>query len=170
PVAPPRLGHRRPHRRTSAPAAHRSGRRLRMTSSDPVGLPSRMAAMLAGTGPLPPDSSDWVFEIKWDGARLLLQTAGSLVLARTRTGRDATQAFPELAEAARLLDGRRAVLDGELVAFAAAGTRPSFQLLQQRLPVAAPGPVLLAATPVRYLVFDVLYLDDGPTIDLPYHE
>jgi bifunctional non-homologous end joining protein LigD len=43
-------------------------------------------------------------------------------------------------------------------------------VLQNRMHVAAPDPRLLAAIPVVYHVFDVLRLDGGATIGLPYRQ
>lgn len=67
--------------------------------------------MLATSG-RPSARIAWVAEPKLDGWRALGHV-DSDVRVRTRSGRDITDALPELADA---LDGRSAVLDGELVA------------------------------------------------------
>jgi bifunctional non-homologous end joining protein LigD len=128
-------------------------------------LPAVIAPMLATAGPAP-TGSGWAFEFKWDGVRAITYTRPLRVLSRT--DRDVTDSYPELAETARLLARRRAVVDGEIVALDADG-RPSFTRLQQRMHVRAPTASLTAAVPVRYYVFDLLHLDGRPTLALPYH-
>ncbi|MEU8817253.1 non-homologous end-joining DNA ligase [Actinoplanes sp. NPDC048796] len=122
--------------------------------------------MLAALGPLP-TGPGWAFEFKYDGVRAVTYAAGGEVRALTRNDNDVTTTYPELAEIATLLDGRQAILDGEIVALEA-GERPSFALLQNRMHVAAPPAALLHTVPIRYYVFDVLRLDGESTIDLPY--
>src|SRR3954451_22153749 len=85
----------------------------------------------------------------------------------SRNNNDVTGSYPELQELATLLDGRRAVLDGEIVALEA-GDRPSFSRLQARMHVGQPSPNLLDSVPVRYYVFDLLHLDGTDLTGLPY--
>jgi hypothetical protein len=59
------------------------------------------------------------------------------------------------------------LLDGELVALDSEG-RPSFPLLQHRMHVQTPSARLLAATPVQYVVFDLLHRADRSLLTLPY--
>ena len=92
-------------------------------------------------------------------------SAGRLRLL-SRSDRDMTRAYPELADLARQAGTRELVLDGEIAAFA--GGRPSFAALQRRMHVAAPSPRLLAAVPVTYLVFDIMDLDGESLIGEPY--
>ena len=58
------------------------------------------------------------------------------------------------------------VLDGEIAAFT--GGRPSFAALQRRMHTGAPTERLVAAVPVTYLVFDILYAGGQPLIAEPY--
>src|SRR5437764_7438790 len=78
---------------------------------------------------------------------------------------------PEVTGVGEKLDGRTAVLDGEIVALDEKG-RPSFQLLQGRMHIGSKVEVQrrMVETPVAYLVFDVLYLDGKSTMRLPYTE
>ncbi len=127
-----------------------------------------LAPMRAVTGPLPDDEDGWAYEVKWDGMRLLAQVDDEVRLTSTN-GIDATARFPELAGLADHLAGHRAVLDGEVVAFDDQG-RSSFSALQARMHLTDPAKVaqLRREVPVQYVVFDLLHLDDHPTIDLPY--
>ncbi|MGD9532105.1 non-homologous end-joining DNA ligase [Pseudonocardia sp.] len=131
-----------------------------------VALPAPVAPMLAVSGE-PPAGRGWAVEFKWDGVRAVTAVAGELVRAQSRLGNDVTAGYPEIADLGAVLDGRPAVLDGELVALDAAG-RPDFGLLQHRMHVRRPPAELLARIPVSYLVFDVLWLDGTSLLGEPY--
>jgi bifunctional non-homologous end joining protein LigD len=127
--------------------------------------PILIAPRLAAAGDLP-SGPGWAYEFKYDGVRAIVYTGDDGVQAFSRNDREITGTYPELAECARLLGGRRAVLDGEIVAFD--GHRPSFARLKQRMHVVLPSAHLLAAVPVQYYVFDVLALDGRDLTDQPY--
>lgn len=124
--------------------------------------------MLAAAGALP-EGAGWAYEYKYDGVRAVAYVADGRVAAYSRNGNDITRTYPELGELTRLLDGRSAVLDGEIIA-PAEGDRPSFARLQSRMHVATPGAVLLRTVPVRYYVFDLLRLDGVSLLEKPYAE
>ena len=73
----------------------------------------------------------------------------------SRSGRDMTRAYPELAELGGQAGPRDMVLDGEIAAFT--GGRPSFAALQRRMHAGVPTGGLVAAVPVTYLVFDIMH-------------
>ncbi|GAA3943156.1 non-homologous end-joining DNA ligase [Actinoplanes auranticolor] len=127
--------------------------------------PILIAPMLATAGELP-SGPGWAYEFKYDGVRAVVYTGHDGVQPFSRNNREITATYSELAECARLLGGRQAVLDGEIVAFD--GDRPSFARLQQRMHVVLPSAPLLAAVPVQYYVFDVLALDGQDLTDQPY--
>jgi bifunctional non-homologous end joining protein LigD len=129
-------------------------------------LPELVAPMLATLG-VTPVAAGWGYEFKWDGVRAItyIDRSGARVLSRN--DRDVTGTYPELRELVRLLGRHQVVLDGEIVALDSAG-RPSFAQLQRRMHVHEPAPSLVAAVPVAYYVFDVLHLDDTPTMPWPY--
>jgi bifunctional non-homologous end joining protein LigD len=139
----------------SAPAGHRAPE-----------APGTIPPMLATPGPLP-TGPGWAYEFKWDGVRAIAYCDAAGLRVLSRNDRDVTGTYPELAEVAGLLDGRSAVLDGEIVALDPAG-RPSFAQLQRRMHVVEPPASLIAAVPVGYYVFDLLRLDGTSTLDLPY--
>jgi bifunctional non-homologous end joining protein LigD len=121
--------------------------------------------MLATSGALPLGPS-WGYEFKWDGVRAVAYVAEQVRLL-SRNDRDVTAAYPELGELGQLLANHRAVLDGEIVALDAKN-RPSFSALQRRMHVREPSAALVAGTPVRLYVFDLLHLDGTDTTGLPY--
>ena len=132
----------------------------------PQPLPPALAPMLATAGE-PPAGPGWAFEFKWDGVRAVTGVAGTAVRAQSRLGNEITAGYPELADLVELLDGRRVLLDGELVALDATG-RPDFGTLQNRMHVREPPPDLVAQVPVTYLLFDLLYLDGTPLVREPW--
>ena len=126
--------------------------------------------MLA-TSPAPPPTFDgWLIEPKWDGVRAIVTVHQGEVAIASRLGNDVTGAYPELAALAAALDGRSAVLDGEIVAFDERTGRPSFQRLQRRMHVRAPSPQLRREVPVQLLLFDVLWLDGDLVAERPQAE
>jgi bifunctional non-homologous end joining protein LigD len=94
-----------------------------------------------------------------------------VVRVRQGRGTDATARYPELAKSPPALAGRRAVLDGEVVAFDEAA-RPSFQLLQRRMGLTTEATIRARAAevPVAYVAFDLLWLDGRSLLDEPYEE
>ncbi|MCL6580189.1 MAG: non-homologous end-joining DNA ligase [Firmicutes bacterium] len=124
----------------------------------------RVEPMLAETAPGPFDDDGWLFEVKWDGYRAIafLESAGTGVAGDGRTRlqsrqrRDLTPVYPSLTSLHRHLDGRRAVLDGEIIALR--DGRPDFQTLQAR------------AGPVVYVAFDLLELDGRLLLSSPLAE
>jgi bifunctional non-homologous end joining protein LigD len=134
-------------------------------------MPMRLAPMLASPGALPHRDTGWAYEFKWDGIRSLCYVDGGSIRAMSRGDKDITSGFPELADLAGGLSGRRAIVDGELVAFDPAG-RPSFGRLQRRLNLASAAAVARRAGEVAatYLAFDLLYLDGRSLLGTPYDE
>jgi DNA ligase D-like protein (predicted ligase) len=134
-------------------------------------MPHGLRPMLARLSKMPPDPDRFGFEIKWDGVRALTYVAQGSVMVQSRTGRDISAQFPEVAGLSRALGRRQAVLDGELVSFDERG-RPSFQRLQGRIHLAAAAAVRerMRTIPVTLMLFDILHLSGRSTRDLPYEE
>ena len=87
--------------------------------------------MLAETGEKPFTDAEWVFELKYDGYRVLAEREDGKARLRYRRGSDATSIYPDVARALRALPFGDLVLDGELVVLDE-DSRPSFQRLQKR--------------------------------------
>ena len=87
--------------------------------------------MLATLTPKPFHRPGWVYEEKYDGVRALAYRRGRRVRLYSRTLRDITTEFPEIARALQGLPDGDVVLDGEIVAFDRHGVS-RFQLLQRR--------------------------------------
>ncbi len=88
--------------------------------------------MLASPGGAPFSHPDWLFEIKYDGIRVVARRHDDAVTLLGRKGDDITRRYPEIAHALSKTAPRRFLIDGEIVAMDEAG-RPSFQRLQRRM-------------------------------------
>jgi bifunctional non-homologous end joining protein LigD len=132
----------------------------------PAGLRPMLALSVAAP---PPDHANWALEMKWDGVRALAFIERGKVRLMSRTERDITVAYPELAGLGNASAHKQLLLDGEVVVFGDDGW-PEFEALQPRMHVtsAAQAKLLAGQTPVTYLVFDLLQLDGRPLLDLPY--
>ena len=126
---------------------------------------------LAKTVDDPFDNDKWLFEIKYDGVRVLAIREGENTHLYARKGTDITNRYPEVVLALNSLALDRFVLDGEVVAQDERG-RPSFQLLQRRMHVNDARQIarLSLAVPVSYYVFDLLGFDRFDTRTLPLEE
>jgi bifunctional non-homologous end joining protein LigD len=126
--------------------------------------------MLAVAGVLPSEVGGWAVEMKWDGVRALAHVDGGRARLVSRTGGDMTGAYPELQGLAAAV-GRRAVLDGEIVAFGG-GAWPSFEALAARMHVSSPERAarLAREVPVTFLAFDVLCLDGELLLEAAYRQ
>jgi bifunctional non-homologous end joining protein LigD len=103
--------------------------------------------MKALTAEPPPFNNEWIYEMKFDGFRVLAVKNGEEVKLWSRNKKLLNERFPEVVKAIAKLSIASCVLDGEVCALDEKG-RSSFQLLQNS-----------AETnhPVIYYVFDVLF-------------
>ena len=117
-------------------------------------LPRFVPPMLAKSGD-PFDSPEHLFEVKWDGTRVLafVESRGYRLVNRHRV--DVTDRYPELGFLHDLPAG--VVLDGEVVVLRQG--KPDFGLLLSRNQARASFKIQFRARilPVTYIVFDLLY-------------
>ncbi len=114
------------------------------------------------------DDPDWVFERKLDGIRASVRRSGARATLTSRTGKDLTPAYPELAEALEAEAATEFLADGEIVAFE--GSRTSFERLQGRMGVHDPQLARLTGIPVFLYLFDLLEFDGHDLTGLPLLE
>lgn len=99
-----------------------------------------------------PEGDDWLYEVKYDGYRILAYLEGNSVRLMTRNDNDYTERFPEAA--ASLIDlaaGRAMVLDGEMTVTDDSG-RTDFQALQSYMRHSN-------GKNLTYIIFDLLAID-----------
>ena len=104
----------------------------------------------------PTDRPDYLYEVKWDGYRIISYVDKGKVRLDSRSGKDYTPRYPVIADALRHL-GHKAVIDGEVVVFNEEGL-PDFDALQRYNG---------HSTPITYCVFDLLWLDGYDLMKLP---
>jgi bifunctional non-homologous end joining protein LigD len=109
-----------------------------------------------------PTADQWIYEIKWDGYRVLALKQGDSVRLLSGKGKNLTADFPDVVSALRDVRAETAVLDGEVVAVNGQG-RPSFQVLQNRK-------TLGRGWDIVYYAFDLLQLERDSLASRPLHE
>jgi len=114
-------------------------------------LPAKLAPQLPALAAAAPTSDQWVWEIKFDGYRLMARIEGVKVQLITRGGNDWSSKMPALVRALAGLGLGSAWLDGEIVVLGPQGT-PDFNALQN----AIENP---RSTSIDYFLFDVPYLE-----------
>ncbi|SDI26907.1 DNA ligase D [Desulfosporosinus hippei] len=100
----------------------------------------------------PPKGEDWLYELKYDGYRILAYIEGNSVRLITRNGHDYTKRFQDVSTSlTEWAVGRAMILDGEMAITDPAG-KTDFQALQNYLKNPQ-------AKNLTYIVFDLLALD-----------
>jgi bifunctional non-homologous end joining protein LigD len=151
--------------------AHRIAATQLAPSGAPAPMPQKLAPMLAETGQQPFNRPDWMWEPKLDGYRVLAFIGAGGVRLRSRRDLELSASFPRLAAELRKQDVDSMILDGELVAFDAAG-RPSFNALQNRVQLKTEREIAAAdrSVPVIFYCFDLLYFAGIDLRKSPYRD
>lgn len=113
--------------------------------------------MLAKMQNAPFDSTEWIYEIKWDGYRAIAEVSDGKVELYSRNQLSFNKKFELIINALQTFS-HNVVLDGEVVVLNADGTT-SFQLLQQYQDQPSPN--------LCYVIFDILFLDGHDLRQLP---
>ena len=104
-------------------------------------------------------TSQWAFEGKHDGFRLLVEADHGRLRLQSRSGRDVTAEYPLLQALAEDLAEHHVILDGEVVALDEHGV-PSFHEIQNRS----------RAGRIQFWAFDILYLDGRSLLRASYRD
>ncbi|WP_312369522.1 DNA ligase D, partial [Lachnoclostridium sp.] len=113
---------------------------------------SMVDAQLAKLVHMVPEGEDWLFELKYDGYRIIAFVEGNSVRLITRNGNDYMMRFHDVATSlVDLAKGRAMVLDGEMAVIDPSG-KTDFQALQNYMKNPK-------AQNLTYIVFDLLALD-----------
>ncbi|WAJ39823.1 DNA ligase D [Pseudomonas sp. GOM7] len=113
-------------------------------------FPDRLAPQLATLAERPPEG-DWLYEVKFDGYRILARVQGAEVRLFTRNGHDWTERLPQQAKALAKLGLSDSWLDGEVVALNEQGL-PDFQQLQNAFDIGRSHDLI-------YYLFDAPFLN-----------
>jgi DNA ligase D-like protein (predicted ligase)/DNA ligase D-like protein (predicted polymerase)/DNA ligase D-like protein (predicted 3'-phosphoesterase) len=124
--------------------------------------------MLARPADEPPDSRDYLYELKWDGIRALISLDEGKITIHGRNRMDITKQFPELLNGEQAFRAASALFDGEIVCLEPDG-KPSFTNVIHRMQQKTEGAIERARAkhPAVCYVFDCLYLDGRPIINEP---
>ncbi|HUS31333.1 MAG TPA: DNA ligase D [Kofleriaceae bacterium] len=119
--------------------------------------PGSVEPMLCQTADAAFSSADWLYELKYDGFRMMAHGGAGEAKLRYRSGLDPTDRYPEITSAVRALPIGDMLLDGEIVMLDAAG-KPDFHKLSFRGQMHRASEIQRAAlaSPVTYIVFDLL--------------
>ncbi len=119
-------------------------------------MPKHVDPMLCTLVKDPVESDEYLYELKWDGYRIVSRVEDGTVRMNSRSGLDYTKKYPIIAEA--LTDLKHdLMMDGEVVVLNEEG-KPDFDSLQLYNG---------KRSPIRYCVFDLLYLDGNDLMGLP---
>lgn len=120
-------------------------------------MPKVINPMLASTTNQPFDNPDWLFEIKWDGYRIIALLNRNKVKLLSRNHQDYTDFFDAVASDLAKLN-LRAVFDGELVVVDRKG-KASFEMMQ-KYQSQGKGHLI-------YYVFDIIWFNGHDLRSLP---
>jgi bifunctional non-homologous end joining protein LigD len=136
---------------TRSPAALSAGYADPPNGAKKARLPAFVAPTLATLVQDPPEGSDWINEIKYDGYRMVCRIRGGSATLLSRSAKNWTNVFPAIARELGSLPVNDAWIDGEVVALDSDG-RSSFQALQNAL-----GGEDTSA--LSFFAFDIMYRD-----------
>ena len=116
--------------------------------------------MLAETASAPFSKKGWLFELKYDGYRLLCSRIDGNVELRYRSGIDATHIYPDVARTLNALPYQNFILDAEVVVLDDEA-KPNIHRLQQRTQWHRTLDIERAATahPATLYIFDLLWFE-----------
>ncbi|MDQ0640045.1 DNA ligase D-like protein (predicted ligase)/DNA ligase D-like protein (predicted 3'-phosphoesterase)/DNA ligase D-like protein (predicted polymerase) [Pedobacter sp. W3I1] len=123
---------------------------------DSGAMPEHVDPMLCTLVKAPVENEEYLYEIKWDGYRIISKVENGKIRMNSRSGLDYTKKYPLIAEALENL-GHELMIDGEIVVLNEEG-KPDFDALQLYNG---------KRSPIRYCVFDLLFLDGNNLMELP---
>lgn len=131
-------------------------------------LHENIEPMLAQSKKEVPVSDSFIYEVKWDGIRVMVSLDEGKITLRSRNNLDLTKKFPELLNAEKSFRGTCGLFDGEIVCLDEKG-RPDFKEVIHRMQRSAEGDIERARkkNPVYCYLFDLLYLDGRAVVNEP---
>jgi bifunctional non-homologous end joining protein LigD len=118
-------------------------------------FPEKILPMLATKIKEPFNNPDWIYEVKWDGYRIIAHIKNKKVVLHSRSAQDYTRQYAPVAEALKEFD-HDAVVDGEVVVLNDKGF-PDFDALQK----------FDGTQPIAYYVFDLIWYNGYNLTALP---
>lgn len=118
--------------------------------------------------PHPFNSMEHVFQVKWDGVRILAFVTKDQVRLQNRKLHSRTGQYPEMQALAGQIRAGSVLLDGEMIALR--NGKPSFSRILQRDLSRQEKNYLVQEVPVVYMVFDIIYHNGEEITALPWEE
>jgi len=125
-------------------------------------LPAFITPQLATLVTEPPKTGHWLYEVKYDGYRMLARLTRRDARMFTRSGKDWTGRLPHLVRSLKALKLDQTWLDGEIIVLRENG-RSSFQALQNAFDAGRDAEI-------TYFVFDAPFLEGEDLRPLPLAE
>ena len=102
------------------------------------------------------DSKEYLYEVKYDGIRVLVFVSKDKVVIRSRYGIDITGLFPEMKVLCKMVKGN-VIFDGEIIMLD--NNKVSFSKLQKRIHLKNKKTIefLSKTNPIIFICFDVIY-------------
>lgn len=158
----------KPAKLSSAKSPHKTTTKTIAPKTKSVSTPKKSASIPDSFSPelatlvSEPPAGDWLYEIKFDGYRILTRVVGGQVNMFTRNGNDWTDRLPLQAKAIEALKLKDSWLDGEVVVLNDDGL-PNFQALQNAFD-------FQRSQDIIYYLFDAPYLNGADLRDFPVEE
>ena len=127
-----------------------------------IELPAFVTPQLATLVTEPPKTGHWLYEVKYDGYRMLARLIKRDARVFTRSGKDWTDRLPQLAGSLKALKLDQTWLDGEIVVLRESGVS-SFQALQNAFEAGRDAEIV-------FFVFDAPFLEGEDLRALPLAE
>ncbi|KWS39715.1 DNA ligase D [Pseudomonas syringae] len=143
--------------KSKAPTPAAKPTRRKAKSAFPDTLSPQLATLVEA-----PPAGDWLYEIKFDGYRMLTRIEGDDVRLFTRNGHDWTERLPELVKALKGMKLRDSWFDGEVVVLDEQGL-PDFQGLQNAFDAGNSKDIL-------YYLFDMPFLSAEDLREVPLEQ
>jgi len=105
----------------------------------------------------PFNNNDYLYELKFDGYRVIVYVSNTSLVIKSRNGHDITYKYPELQVLQKIVENKKVIFDGELVIMN--NSIPSFRELQKRGQLTNKAKIKEASlnNPVTFVAFDILY-------------
>ncbi|UNC93390.1 non-homologous end-joining DNA ligase [Candidatus Contubernalis alkaliaceticus] len=117
-----------------------------------------------------PLGRQYLYQVKWDGVRMLAFISEGKVRLQNRRLKDRTLQYPEAIQLPSQVKFAKGVLDGEMVVLRQG--KPSFPSILKRdlLTRLERLQTLTHTLPAVYYIFDLLYIEGKPLFSCPYEE
>lgn len=147
-----------------APASRKDARRpTPMAGARKAALPHTLKPQLATLAAGIPSAGEWLYELKFDGYRIMARIANDKVSLITRGGHDWADRMPTLVSEIEQLGLQSSFLDGEIVVLGS-NSAPDFNALQNAFDQR------LGTDRIVYFVFDAPFFEGHDLRDVPLKE